>query len=544
MKIVRSFLTVVFCLWFTLAGFSQETLPPYHWANRYVEYLKVSGYLPELSMIERPFTRQQIARHLLKINWQAVARNSRERGIIRLLYREFALEMEQLGNLPEEEWKVLIQRALDILQLNIFPESSNPSLKLGAFGEGAYNYAEESEVDEFDIDLHLQAGVFWKDHLTLYHNTRIFNNADSNYIGKEYGKMFAYTEQGYISLNFNWIRAKFGRDFKQTGPGRSGQLLISDNSQPFDVYEVRLGNKFVQFSFWGFFLDRRTFVDSTQQNYRNVANRYLNGHRLSFNIKDRVFLGFSEVVLYGGANRVWEFGYMNPFAVYYAHNVNQEPGIPDGNIFYNFDWDLYLFPDWEIYGELLIDDIQVDKKSPGDLEPNEWGLIAGVNWSNPAGLGGGLVNAEYVQVRNRTYNVASNDWNKYLHRNEVIGYNRGNNFWRLGGSFRYWAQPELSLRLFGNLVKKGEGNVQGEFNDDFLDYTVEKGYNEPFPFGVVERHWQYGISAFYKPHQLGHIRVDLAFNDINNYRNVSGNTFSEFSARVNLWLQWSKLWIW
>jgi hypothetical protein len=153
MRIVRN-LTVVFSLLFILAGFGQETLPPYHWTNGYIEYLKVSGYLPELSLIERPFTRQQIARQLLKIDWQAVKRNSREGGIIRLLYREFAPEMEQLGNLPGEEWKVLIQRALDILQLNIFPESSNPGLKLGAFGESAYTYAQESEIDEFDIDLH------------------------------------------------------------------------------------------------------------------------------------------------------------------------------------------------------------------------------------------------------------------------------------------------------------------------------------------------------------------------------------------------------
>lgn len=47
------------------ALFAQETLPPYHWANSYVDYLKVRGHLPELSVSERPYSRQQLARQLL-----------------------------------------------------------------------------------------------------------------------------------------------------------------------------------------------------------------------------------------------------------------------------------------------------------------------------------------------------------------------------------------------------------------------------------------------------------------------------------------------
>ena len=84
--------------------------------------------------------------------------------------------------------------------------------------------------------------------------------------------------------------------------------------------------------------------------------------------------------------------------------------------------------------------------------------------------------------------------------------------------------------------------MQGEFNEDFLNFTVEEGYSEPFPFGIVERRWQYGLSAFYKPHDAGHISIDLTFNDFNNFQHISGNTFSEFTFRIALWLQWSNLW--
>ena len=147
-----------------------------------------------------------------------------------------------------------------------------------------------------------------------------------------------------------------------------------------------------------------------------------------------------------------------------------------------------------------------------------------------------------MQVRNRTYNVAQNDWNKYLHRNEVIGHALGNNFYGFGTSLSYLFKPELNLKVFTNIIRQGEGSVQGEFNTDFSNFTVEEGYSEPFPFGVVEKRFQYGLSAFYKPHQLGHYSLDLAFNDISNYQNTSGNEFSEFTFKIALWLQWSNIW--
>ncbi len=521
---------------YCLTAQAQETLLPSHWANSHIDYLKVRGYLPELWVIERPYTRQQIAEQLLQVEWDQLKEQKRDKGIVKLLYREFTPEMRLLGNSKDSKWQSLIKKAIDYLQIRFFPETVDPRLKLGAYGE--INYLNSNKADnEVGFFANTQAGLFWKDFLTLYNSVKIFDDRPPNYIGKEFRGLHAFVEQGYIAVNLDWLDVKFGRDFKQLGPGRSSQLLISDNSRTFDMYQVRLGKKFLQFSFWGMFLDRTRNSQSG-----TAANRYLNGHRIGLNIKNKLFFGFSEVALYGGPGRVWELGFMNPLGVYYAHNVNHEGGVPDANLLYNLDWDLYLFPNWEIYGEFLIDDFQVDNEEPRDLEPNELGLIAGANWSNPVGLKGGLFNFEYVQVRNRTYNIAENEWNKYLHRNRVIGHALGNNFWGFSSALSYWFKPELNVKLFGNLTRQGEGSVQGEFNEDFLNFTVEEGYSEPFPFGIVERRWQYGLSAFYKPHDAGHISIDLTFNDFNNFQHISGNTFSEFTFRIALWLQWSNLW--
>ncbi len=427
---------------------------------------------------------------------------------------------------------------LDYLQIEFFPETIEPRIKTGAFGDSFYDYSEETGDGHADFFLNSQLGIFWKDKLILYNSTKVFSREDPEYIGKEFRNLFAFTEQSYLDFRWNWVQAKFGRDFMQVGPGRSGQLLISDNSRTFDMYQVRLGERLLQFSFWGFFLNRRSIKDPLLLPLSPRANRYLNGHRLSLNIKDKLFIGMSEVIIYGGPNQGWELGYINPFQLYYGYTVNKN-GV-NANSFYDLDWDLYFIPNLEIYGEILIDDIQVDEKKPGDLEPNEYGFLLGVQWAN-SGIPGTILNGEYVQVRNRTYNVPTNDWEKYLHRNKVIGYYLGNNFVRYGISSSFWLRPDSRIGLLANYVRQGEGSIAGEFNTDYLNYTVEEGYDEPFPFGIIEKHLQLGGSVFFKPHRLGHITIDVAYNNFDNYGHVEGNEFSEFTFHISLWLQWHKI---
>ena len=209
-----------------------------------------------------------------------------------MLFREFTPEITHLGSLSGGKWRPLIEQAQDILQIELIPETNLPRFKMGGFGEGTYNHSNGSSDNTADVHLHSQAGFFFKDYLTLYNNIRLFNNGDSNYIGEEYKDFSAFNEQAYISYDGGWIRAKLGRDFLQLGPGRSGQLLISDNSRPFDMYHIRLGNRTLQFSSWGMWLNQRAILDTTLtvSAFGNAANRYLNGHRLSLNIT-----GFSSV---------------------------------------------------------------------------------------------------------------------------------------------------------------------------------------------------------------------------------------------------------
>ncbi|RMF61848.1 MAG: hypothetical protein D6748_00720 [Calditrichaeota bacterium] len=518
--------------------FSQETLPPYHWAYQYIDYLKVQGYFPDLPMNNRPFSREQLAMQLLKVNWERLNQNPVEKGMVEQLYHEFLPEMRELGKQKKGEWKDLLEEALSLLGFPELKEIRQPSLQLGVFSDMGLEDRGKEEKPQGRGEWHSRFVMNWKNRITLYNNFKVFNRAPENYIGKEYRGMFGYVEQGYIGWRSRWIQAKFGRDFLQIGPGRSGQLLMSDNSRPFDMYFLRVGNDVFNFRFWGIMLDRRS-VRINEQRPPEFANRYLNGHRFSVNFRNRVFLGVSEVILYGGPGMGWEMGFMNPFTIYYMHNVNVEPGVSAGNVLLNLDWDAYIAPGVEFYGEFLLDDFQIDRQQPADLEPNELGLIAGVKWANPFRVKKTILSLEYIQVRNRTYNVLRNEWEKYLHRNEEIGYAFGNNLERIESNLSYWVSPGMNVQLFANLHRQGEGSVEGEFNTDYLNYTIEEGYDEPFPFGIVERQLQLGLSLFFKPHPLTHIRLETSWNDYSNYQHQTGVSHQEFIFRFSLWLQWN-----
>jgi hypothetical protein len=113
------------------------------------------------------------------------------------------------------------------------------------------------------------------------------------------------------------------------------------------------------------------------------------------------------------------------------------------------------------------------------------GSLVGGQWADPGGVDGITLGAEYAQVRHRTYNQP-NLWNRYLHRNQPVGY-RGNDLEDLTVELRGWLARTLRGRMVWRQSRQGEGRITDPWTTPWMAYTVEQGYHEPFPSGVVER---------------------------------------------------------
>ena len=62
----------------------------------------------------------------------------------------------------------------------------------------------------------------------------------------------------------------------------------------------------------------------------------------------------------------------------------------------------------------------------------------------------------------------------------------GNNFWKLESGITALIGHHVFSFKYAYL-EKGEEALFSDFNTDYLDYDVSEGYNEPFPFGEVNK---------------------------------------------------------
>ena len=365
---------------------------------------------------------------------------------------------------------------------------------------------------------------------------------DPTYWGKKKWGKAGYSEQGYARISLRHLRLRFGRDFIKWGSGKSGNLLISDYSRPMDFLSMSAQFNFLKFSYFIAELDRMRLPDSLAVRYKSdYATRYLAVHRLDLKVwKGRVNLGLSEAVLFGGPQRGLEFAYASPFITYFGVVVNDKTGYANGgngNLFASLDFALFPVRNYEFFGEILIDDIQVEKTGPGDLEPPEWGLLLGFQIAEPLGWKGTDLRAEYVRITNRTYNTPS-PWEKFLNYNRPIGYLLGNDFDRWEFNINHWFAEDLQVSLGFERIRRGEGRIEKEFDTPWMNYTVEQGYSEPFPTGIVEKTNAGKIGILYQPSVNMRAYLFAKYSQVENVDNLSGVTDSGWFLKAGFWYEW------
>ncbi|MBI5867509.1 MAG: hypothetical protein HZB43_04345 [candidate division Zixibacteria bacterium] len=250
---------------------------------------------------------------------------------------------------------------------------------------------------------------------------------------------------------------------------------------------------------------------------QGLANRYLVAHRLDWRPRANLELAVSEVMVFGGVGRPWEWNYLNPLLPYYWEQLNNKV---NDNPLWNLEFSWRPRTGIELYGEFMADDFQIDFHS----EPQQIGFSAGLAWS---GLASGrlFVNMEYERVNTFVY---GQDYphNRYMHFTDFlsgrpvgIGSNLGTDADLL--TFRpRWHQSAL-LDLIGviEVVRNGEDRIEHP------QQTPEpKGVK--FPSGVVQRRFTAGVGAHVQ--KGGNLVLDFStgYQRITNAGNLEGQNQS------------------
>jgi len=469
-----------------------QTLRPDHWLSDHLRFEQLRGRYWELSPTERPLRMQDWSR--LQDSLSRTADHD---------LQEFA-EARRLffAQLPQEPETLLI-----------WVHSRNQ----GIFDDSEFRY------DGRHI---LTLGMPVTEWLDAYTSVLGDNRLDEDpaYIGKEQSGMAGYTEQAYLQGRWGKFSAKFGRDYLRWGTGRDATLLMSEVSRPLDHLGLRYDSRLFSYTYLTAVLEPKYL---TIEEERVRCNRYLSGHRIEIKARRNLRIGINETVLFGGPDRGYSFAYVNPFIFYHGETMNGPDG---GNSIGSIDATWMPSAAVTLYGNFLIDDIQLENSSPGDREPDQLGCLLGVNWADPFDWRHADAYLEYTRITNRTYNGEGGEWEKWLHRGRPIGHFLGNDFDRVLAGLHWWPQPSWAVECRFEHRRHGEGRIENAFDKPWIDLPVDQTYHEPFPFGIVETVQQLDMELFWQLNPWLTVRLSTVWATVRNAENQRGRNESQRGA--------------
>jgi hypothetical protein len=485
-----------------------ETVPVgdevYAWIYEYLDELYARGFLTELHLGTKPYFRGKVARTLMSIRERVHQEGLRltwyEDYVLEELENEFSGEIIELTlnrDSPDDP------KPSDTFLWGLdFQEGSNfKTSTKSAFRETFWPYAK----------VHIGSNFFACARYMIDENLA----KDPDYEGKVWNGFAGDAVQAYLAFNLPYFKVLLGREGIAWGQRSTGELILSSNSHPLDMARIQGG--------WGIFEATAFFAFLSALDSQNSSgeavhiNRYLSGHRISLNLFSKVQMGFSETIVYGGENRQVEPYYLNPLLWYHASQLNENE---DDNTFFALDFNLRPKKDLVVYGEFLIDDLQIEKKSQADYEPNELGYAAGFSILDAFGLLGSELNLEYIRINNWTYNQQE-ERNRYLHRNRLLGNPLGPDTDNLRFSLSHWLKRGLKSQVTYQRRRCGEGSVDSPWSAPWM--LTQGKYQQEFPSGVVEEMNNLGISLQYNYGSILRLKLGWDYLHFDNYQNQPGH---------------------
>jgi hypothetical protein len=359
-------------------------------------------------------------------------------------------------------------------------------------------------------------------------NEMYLNYASQNepsYIGKEWRSVSGLTNQSFLSLNKRigtegGMVIQAGRFYSQLGPGRHCQLLLGAGARPMDQFTVSLAHA-ISKKFTASFFFQTSVLDKI-----GPDNRFLSLHRFEVSTSSWYF-ALSEALTYTRDRQGVDLVYLNPFIFYHLEQLNGPDllGNTIGTIEIGYKWKTS-----HVYLEFLIDDIQLDSEVIGDLEPNEIAGLIGYEYASSSYY----LSIEGAALTNRTYKTPNpSEW--YLHRNIPVGYELGSDVGRLNVLSRYFLRERWHIDTKIDLIWQGEGAYLKAWDSPWEDdsITMETGYTEPFPTGIVEKSVILSAEVMRHWNRERWVSLGVSYENINNVDNFQDEKHSGFIFHLN-----------
>ncbi len=499
-------------------------VPSQHWVYDYLERMAAKGLLPYCLITTRPLTRADIAGAIAMLSEQeqaGIELTHVELETLHFLRHEFAEELQHMGvqldpprtrllRLVRSRWldpllpDVIYANGRNLLSISSPPFQiyGDPVLVRRRLFATADTLSGRERVFEDtngfvlwgSVGRHL--GVFVDVRDSRQWGTRSYPPAGTNYSQDRLGFVrsggsFADHDETSASLVFSWsfLTLQYGKDSNRWGPGRRGQLGLSDRATSYDLVKIQFAGRRIKLTSMLAWLQHY----SPQFFYGGHQEKAMAAHRLEFSLSSKCHLAVYETVVFAG--RRVEPAYLNP--VMFFRSAEHYLGDPD-NATMGLDAEVRVLPKTRLYGEVFIDDLSTGKLGTG-FYGNKTAFLLGAHLVDPCGLSDVDVRVEYARVRPFTYSHAQ-QVTSYVHYTTCLGHWIGPNADDLYLEAIYRPSFWWELRAWGELYRHGANPVDKNVGGDLRvphEFPRDPEYVE-FLAGVRERTSAVGLTASYQ----------------------------------------------
>ncbi len=362
-------------------------------------------------------------------------------------------------------------------------------------------------------------------HISLVNRTMINSEYkdDPLFFGDTGEWIFGKINDAYLNVNLSSFDLFIGRMDRNWGSLSSPGLILSNNPYSYDHAQVSYTSKHFKFSMIVTRLEDLLAVDSQGAfpDSLMLSRKYMTAHRFEFSISPKLQFAATEIAIYGGPDRDFEFSFLNPMNYFYLiqrNNNQQISGLWALDVFYKPASKVNTF------FQLLLDDIIVNNE-PGQDDrariPDRLGVTLKLSAADL--MTKGLQSAiEYTRIWNRTYQ-SFRTYENFQYRGKGLGYPTAS-IARIGLNVKYF-------NLFPAIIKF---STYYQRSGDIRLTDVFTGEKENFLVGIVEKLWNLNLEFSYFPNLWSRLTARLGYEKFGNYRHVKDDNRSNFKLILGL----------
>lgn len=481
----------------------------------YVDALIARGHLRQLSVLERPYTVRAIGEAL-----DADAVTARRRAGARRMMSRGAQFPSAIDGLRQRLRLAVSKYAHSAPSRAIFRAEASASL----WATGETSGQRELMLGD-DLDPSVFAGGAARLLVTAgpvvgFSRTILENrlNSDPDFRGRTDRRIAGRVEDAYIAGQWRYVELFFGRVGRNRGPAQHQGLMLSNAPFTYDHLFGRLGTQRLNIS---------TLVarlESQRREDGNEVQRYLSTHRLAGRWRG-IEAAIAESFVYTGVARGFEPSLANPFTIYGLAWRNE--GM-EGNLLVSGELAARTRLG-VLSGELMIDDIQIDRCDEICEEPASYGLtLSAEGLPLPAGQ---RAFASYTRVTSLTYRTPIP-----AERYSMFEVSLGRPFsdydeWRIGADVVLAGAP---LRAYFTSRRQGSGDYRDLFPEQ-ADYAAHPEiFQQP-----VTRIRRVGLAGGAVAGAFD-LRGDIGYNSVSAGGAMRSPAATGFEGRVRL--SWNPRW--